>query len=725
MSPTEALTSPPLATSTERSVVHRDCWSDFLDRDNDWQLPASIGGPGSEIGCTCQGFSDAFGAKPWAWRQAECDKSCLNINRNFSSAVRLREWWVAHACATAPSDTNRSDWECPCYDTTPVRVDDGRFVAYIKWTWNNLHAETHYSYAHYICGGSVRVSPPWPRLPNNSTDSRPPVIFLGPESQISPEQQRIWMALNESSPCPLLFGEPESPDLTVLATWAPNNATHKRSEQNTAMINNSSFILICHWPRLCGHDIATSTNVYGLTPKHPKYILPSYFPLPFTSLRSEQPNRQADVPVFLVLGGVIGTAEKSKPKRNWDSLVGIFQAHSHRRFVVRVAVWGPLPSILAPFKSHVQLVSKLSDDQLMTNISDVYAILPLVDDKNFGFYEGGRKLTSTVMWGMGFNMSFVIWDRLADLYSVPTETAFTYSKSDGLPDAFGRALDRFEQLQASSSTNVATSDHLHSSLTQSSAIAVGIVAATTEQLAPTGPFNNTFIITLGRDTARVVHVRNQTENVFPGASIFWAYDGQNLTQAQITQWQVEGYLNATFEELSIMNPSKPIGRAKIACFMSHIRLWERLTAEPADDAFYMVMEDDVLPSEDFHTRYPLVLAELADQPWDWVHLHIHPRFASSNRAAIPGKQLINRAIKQWASHGYLISKRGARKLLKLMLPVSAPKDTSFDLLLSMDFIEAYMLKEALVASIGQLTSEFHKDIATNPDLVFRSNIHNQ
>lgn len=71
-----------------------------------------------------------------------------------------------------------------------------------------------------------------------------------------------------------------------------------------------------------------------------------------------------------------------------------------------------------------------------------------------------------------------------------------------------------------------------------------------------------------------------------------------------------------------MAPDTPVGKAKSACLMSHVRLWERLVEQPgADDSFYMILEDDTVPSADFSARFPDVLAELADQPWDWVRCY--------------------------------------------------------------------------------------------------------
>lgn len=51
-----------------------------------------------------------------------------------------------------------------------------------------------------------------------------------------------------------------------------------------------------------------------------------------------------------------------------------------------------------------------------------------------------------------------------------------------------------------------------------------------------------------------------------------------------------------------MDPTKVVGKPKIACLMSHVRLWEKLVCDPAPDAFYLILEDDVYVSADFHDR---------------------------------------------------------------------------------------------------------------------------
>jgi GR25 family glycosyltransferase involved in LPS biosynthesis len=222
-------------------------------------------------------------------------------------------------------------------------------------------------------------------------------------------------------------------------------------------------------------------------------------------------------------------------------------------------------------------------------------------------------------------------------------------------------------------------------------------------------FNNTFFITLRRDEIRVAHVRSQIEHVFTGATVSWAIDARNLSDSQIEQWRSDGYIYTNLRTLlgRQMDPNTRVGRAKIGCLMSHVLLWERLASEPRNDTFYMIMEDDTISAVDFDTRFPKLLAELEDLPWDWVHLHVHPVFADKNTLSIPDKQQLNQATTQYGAQGYLISRRGARKLLKLMLPLSTPNDMALAQLITEKKINAYITKESLVYNLGQLTGTGH------------------
>ena len=126
------------------------------------------------------------------------------------------------------------------------------------------------------------------------------------------------------------------------------------------------------------------------------------------------------------------------------------------------------------------------------------------------------------------------------------------NKLDAQTTASPTSDDTTTLIQTATTTDAHPTDSAIDVTTASAQAAVASikvgVSGTTVQLVPTGPFNNTFIITLGRDAGRVAHTSDQAKTVFPGASIFWAYDGKDVDQTQIEQWQEEGYLNKTMPD---------------------------------------------------------------------------------------------------------------------------------------------------------------------------------
>jgi GR25 family glycosyltransferase involved in LPS biosynthesis len=212
-------------------------------------------------------------------------------------------------------------------------------------------------------------------------------------------------------------------------------------------------------------------------------------------------------------------------------------------------------------------------------------------------------------------------------------------------------------------------------------------------------YRNTYIITLKRDTLRVEHVTNLTRDTWPGAKIWWAIDGKNVTDTDIKQWRDEGYLAKKMT--GFMNPKSKIGKPKISCLMSHVRVWEQLAAEEDPNAFYFILEDDVVATGGWDAHYTGVVKDLKGLAWDWVYLAIHPTFKRYNKLVIEGKYFINAAPRMVGNAGYLLSKQGAIKLLKHMLPCSLPKDQAVRVLVMDRTLDAYIVKTELVGVVGQ------------------------
>ena len=233
-------------------------------------------------------------------------------------------------------------------------------------------------------------------------------------------------------------------------------------------------------------------------------------------------------------------------------------------------------------------------------------------------------------------------------------------------------------------------------------------------------WRNTYIITLKRDTLRVEHCTNLTRDVWPGATLWWAIDGKEISDKQIQSWRNEGYLSKRLA--GFMNPKSKIGKPKISCLMSHARVWEQLAKEEDPNAFYFVLEDDVIAADGFNEHYSSVVKELKGVDWDWVYLAIHPTFRRLNKLTIKGKNFINTAPRMVGNAGYLISRNGARRILDQMFPCSLPKDQALRVLVLNRTIDAYIVKTDLVVVLGQQGQGFKGSQKRDPTRIFQSNI---
>ena len=190
---------------------------------------------------------------------------------------------------------------------------------------------------------------------------------------------------------------------------------------------------------------------------------------------------------------------------------------------------------------------------------------------------------------------------------------------------------------------------------------------------PITTFNNTFIVTLQRDVARVSLVINVT-NVLKGSNIVWAIDGKHPSiETMIGTWTSQHYIAKNLKHL--MDPRYSFGKAKIACLMSHLRVWEHLAHNPDAESYILIMEDDAYPEPGFATKLQKVLGELKSLPvqWDWVYLSVHPRFAHLNTKNISCMQYINLSPRMVGNAAYLLSRQGARKILTQAVPFTNRK----------------------------------------------------
>ena len=138
--------------------------------------------------------------------------------------------------------------------------------------WYDLHSETFYSFINEICLCNASKDPLW-------TVHSVPHFYIGPNGFISLALKKIIQEYNRTTCGPIYFTseKPKSTDLTIVTTSYP--ASFANSDTDTSchgLINNSKCIFYLAMNKTFLEENAT--NVYFLTPRHKRYILPSYFP---------------------------------------------------------------------------------------------------------------------------------------------------------------------------------------------------------------------------------------------------------------------------------------------------------------------------------------------------------------------------------------------------------------------------------------------------------------
>jgi len=108
------------------------------------------------------------------------------------------------------------------------------------------------------------------------------------------------------------------------------------------------------------------------------------------------------------------------------------------------------------------------------------------------------------------------------------------------------------------------------------------------------------------------------------------------------------------------------------CAMSHIRLWEKL-ASCEDEKVWMIMEDDVVPNQDFENKWTKVYNSIKDdKSWDICYLgytFFGEKILSTDKKINENVyQLVKSENRQncGGTFGYVITTIGAKKLLDLV-----------------------------------------------------------
>lgn len=166
-----------------------------------------------------------------------------------------------------------------------------------------------------------------------------------------------------------------------------------------------------------------------------------------------------------------------------------------------------------------------------------------------------------------------------------------------------------------------------------------------------------FMINLWRREERRAKMLQNFEAMGLEVQHFPAVDGKLMTEEYLKEMDIK-FLPGYKDPYS----NRPMTMGEIGCFLSHFFIWEKIVEEELEEV--LILEDDIKFEPFFKPQLETVLGEVRRDPtWDLVYLG-RKRLINSEEPAVEGVEYLVRPSYSYWTLGYLISLKGARKLLE-------------------------------------------------------------
>jgi GR25 family glycosyltransferase involved in LPS biosynthesis len=208
-------------------------------------------------------------------------------------------------------------------------------------------------------------------------------------------------------------------------------------------------------------------------------------------------------------------------------------------------------------------------------------------------------------------------------------------------------------------------------------------------------FNNIYItnnnipiycINLERSKDRWKKVQKKFKNI--KLNKFLAVDGSKLNESDIDYSIIKSDYKTDVNALcdSKIKPglNLKLSKGEFGCSLSHYNLWKKIVDE--NISICIIIEDDINPTNNFN-NYKKLLNELPND-WDIAYISF---LCTGKKNYINSTKTIYKPVCGFTTAGYIINKKGAEKLLKL-LPIEGPIDLFLLSLFKNNKINAYVME---------------------------------
>ena len=223
-----------------------------------------------------------------------------------------------------------------------------------------------------------------------------------------------------------------------------------------------------------------------------------------------------------------------------------------------------------------------------------------------------------------------------------------------------------------------------------------------------------FVILLESDAERRSNVQI---NVLPNLPVCQIVTATSARKAEVDEFlQAEKILADGFRAQGkfkdITGTPADLRYTKLACTISHFRVWKTIVAEGLKQA--IVLEDDVAILPGFQPFMRKLQTQLPGD-FDLVHLYVHHDRGKWLRRAVSADKSYVDYIPTWGRSAYLLSNPGAKKLLSGFQVVTKHGDLQISEMAKAGLLRVYCASEMHVDNLGQLNATYKGE-------KFRSNI---
>jgi len=170
-------------------------------------------------------------------------------------------------------------------------------------------------------------------------------------------------------------------------------------------------------------------------------------------------------------------------------------------------------------------------------------------------------------------------------------------------------------------------------------------------------FNHIYVINLDRSKDRLMKITENLNKYNLSFNRFSAIDGSKLSDEQISQHTTKLCRSIT------------CNKSIIGCALSHILLWTMLINDDNAD-YYLILEDDIIINDDFIPVIGKLMPRLYKNNIEYVNLHCGGVACNINENMfIIDKYKFGKSKFPLCASGNIVSKEGAKKLLKTVYPI--------------------------------------------------------